>query len=95
MPSQGFLQALNDFRGDRDAGLDSIYNMDETCIMYQTIPEYIIVPKMTKNCTIKTSKYEKDKVTVILLIRADGQKQGWKTHDPSIEGKFFKPMILP
>ncbi len=42
--------------------------------MYQTIPEHIIVPKGTKKCTIKTSKYEKDKVTAILLIRADGQK---------------------
>ena len=48
--------------------------MDETCIMYNTLPNHIILPKGTNNCAVKTSKYEKDKVTVVLLIRADGQK---------------------
>jgi hypothetical protein len=46
--------------------------MNETCVMYNTIPDHIILPKRSNYYSVKTSKYEKDKVTVALLARADG-----------------------
>ncbi|KAL4493176.1 hypothetical protein ABPG72_003261 [Tetrahymena utriculariae] len=53
---------------------DSIYNMDQIAVYFENAPNKILAPRGSKDPRIETQNMERSRITVILLVRADGTK---------------------